>query len=172
VNANPRCAALSLPCTHDEESDWGGYGLDASVGVNISRRLAVVGAFSTWAGRWDSVESIEAHRPEINRVRAWLGGFRLSPGFSRPNPRTLESNRPFVQILVGPERSTLFGVRPVAQLSAGLDMHGPFASRVRPGKPMTLRMDLGYRVALSGGERATGLHFFIGAVLGPRLGEG
>jgi hypothetical protein len=37
---------------------------------------------------------------------------------------------------------------------------------------MTLRMELGYRVGLSGGDRATGLHFLFGAVLGPRLGEG
>jgi hypothetical protein len=171
VNAEPRCAALSLPCTHAKASSWGGFGLDGSAAVNLSRHAAFVGAASAFAHDWDSPQSLARHRPESDPVRSYLAGPRIGSGFSRPRGPNQESDRFFGQLLAGFERSTLFSTRPVVQVGGGVDTHTFVGRGLRRDHEFMLRMEFDYRIAAGAGEPATGYRFLFGAVFGPRFGD-
>ncbi len=167
VNASPTCASLSFPCTHGKASSWGGVGIDVTLYGNLSRHTALAGSFAASAHDFDTDTSLAARRPAWNHVRAWLGGLRFTPGFDTPRrKRSQESNRIFVEALLGVETSTLFPARQVVQIDAGADGHGRY---LRYGREMTLRLALGYRTPPRGTRVSQGFRFTIGLVFGPHF---
>jgi hypothetical protein len=166
VNARPACVSRGLPCTHDEANTWGGFGVDASVARRLAPRLSIVGAFSASAHNWNS--GVSGQPQPVDRVRGYLAGLRIDSGFHRLGWRRREMNRLFGQAMMGGERSTLFGSRPVVEIAGGVDTHDVVRTRTGAWREATLRMWVGYRLAPA--DHATGFRFGVGVVFGPRFG--
>jgi hypothetical protein len=164
VNAGPTCAVLSLPCTHDQPSRWGGFGLDLAGSVAVSPRLAFTAAATVSAHGWDSRRSIAARTAETDVVSAGLVGLTLRSRFSHPIARTGEQDRPFVQILAGVEHTAVVPTHPVVDVTVGIDSYGPVGARRRPA---TVRLAIAYRVSPWVSDEVSGLRFLFGVVIGP-----
>lgn len=167
VNAEPACASRAFPCTHAKPGAWGGLGLDVSIYGNLSHHTALVGGLEASGHNYDDEASLAMHRQAWNHVRAWLGGVRVSPGFDKVRRKpSQESDRLFVETLLGVETSTLFSTRQVVQIDVGADGHGRF---LRGGREMTMRLALGYRAVPRGSRASQGFRFIFGVVLGPHF---
>jgi hypothetical protein len=164
VNADPDCAILGLPCTHEPPSRWGGFGLDLAGSVSVSERVAVTAAATVSAYGFDSRRWIAAHTEETNVVSAGLLGLTLRSPFGHPVAPTGEQDRAFVQILAGLEHTSITATHPVVDVTVGIDSHGPLGIRHRPA---TVRIAIAYRASPSAWDEVSGLRFFFGVVIGP-----
>jgi hypothetical protein len=122
VNAAPTCVTLQMPCTHEQPSRFGGFGLDIGVARNLSRRAAVVVAVSTFATAWDArLSALEQRRMWAHSLSV-NGGPRISTGFLDPGTGRREPGRFFGQLLVGAERSNVTPLSPSLLVGGGADV--------------------------------------------------
>lgn len=170
VNAAPACVDLSVPCTHQKASSFGGFGLTLSVARNLSDKLALAGDLSTFFNDWDSAGSLPTHRPAVNRVTSVLIGPKVSTGFFYPGNNDPSPGRFFGQFLVGAEGSSEVPVRPAFIIGAGADvlLRGRNAA---PGTThgVTFRMAIDYQLSPGSGRNLSGWRAVFGFVFGPRV---
>jgi hypothetical protein len=117
VNQPPKCTELGLPC--DTPRTFPDFGFVAQATVRATRHIAFVAEASVYGNGWDTVG---VDRALTNDVSAIVVGPQLTTG-----TRTLQWSkdttryRAFVQILGGPEASTILPTRFALQPGVGFD---------------------------------------------------
>ncbi len=166
VNRPPHCTELGLPCLTPRT--FPDFGLAAQAAVYPLEHAALVLEGSTYGNHWvDSNAAEPAPRAGsspaddnlVNRVAALLGGVRLSTGtFSLPFANDSSHCRAYVQVLGGPEASTVLPTRFAIQPGAGFDgqLRWPRA---------WLRVAYDYRSTRGSGRNLSGPRVVIAMVL-------
>ena len=154
VNTRPRCTALNLPCTSPKTmADFGG---SVQAVARATTHLSLVAEAGLYANRWIATG---AQRSQSNYVSALLIGPRVETVFRFSEARGEEAwVRPFVQLLVGPERSTVLPTRMALQSGVGVDF--PIAEGQR-----ALRVEIDYRGTHGAGRNLSAHRVLIAEVL-------
>jgi hypothetical protein len=126
VNQRPQCTKLALPCTTPKTFPDFGVVLQAAVAVGW--HAAVVAEASTYENLWDTTAASGPPSPRENHAKALLAGPRLMTGLRRLTKTDTQGYRAFVQVLAGPEASTVVPTRFALQPGAGIEIPLP-----RPG---------------------------------------
>jgi hypothetical protein len=122
INQSPLCQRLSVPCLGPKAALDPGLVLTTT--VLRTDRIGVVGEFGTYSSSWYSNGTDCSYSGCIvdqhEQVTSLLGGLRLRTG-----PVRIQSTDPptrlFVQVLAGPEWSTLAPLHPVVQPGIGTE---------------------------------------------------
>jgi hypothetical protein len=167
VNQRPQCTDLGLPCISPKTIP--DPGLVMQVGLNAAPYTALVGELSEYENMWVPAG---ANRSIANHVTASLAGIRLSTGvrvlaFERgvspsglSNRRRADTTRyrAFVQLLAGPEASTVVATRTALQPGVGFDGKLGWA-------PGWIRVAYDYRYTRGGQRNLSGGRVLCGLVV-------
>lgn len=166
VNAPSRCRTFDRPCRSDEPNSFGGFGLDATVGVNLSDRYAAVFAGHAHAHEWSSGQP--ASTSQWNTTRTLLAGSRIQSDWLSGPRIGREPARFFVQALAGVGHSTATGRHPVVQIGGGVDGMSLVRSRsTNQLVDLTIRLSVDYRIPLTSASDLRGVQFGFAVVIGP-----
>jgi hypothetical protein len=149
VNVRPKCVQLALPCISPKTVPDAGIVLQGA--IRATDNVALVAEASSYDNEWEPVGS---NRSTANHVNAALGGIRLSTGVRADTTRY----RVFVQLLTGPEASTVVPTRTALQPGVGID-----------GKlgwtPGWIRVSYDYRYTRGGPRNLSGGRVLCGLVV-------
>lgn len=156
VNQRPKCTQLGLPCLTPRT--FPDFGLALQAVVHATRHIALAAEASIYGNMWDSVD---VQKALTNHVSAILVGPRLTTGLrSLAMGRDTTRYDAFLQVLVGPEASTVLETRTALQPGAGID------AKLSPAG-MSIRVAYDYRLTrgsprnLSQGRVLCGLAFMF-----------
>ena len=158
VNQRPKCVALALPCISPKT--FPDAGVVAEGAIRATDNLALVAEASSYDNEWVPAGS---NRSTANAVRAALAGLRVSTGvrvltFGRHSDvRALAFRsradttryRVFVQLLAGPEASSVLPTRAAVQPGVGIDGKLGWA-------PGWIRVSYDYRATRGGPRNLSG----------------
>ena len=167
VNLRPKCDELALPCESPKTIPDLGFVLQ--VALRATDNLALVAEASRYDNEWVPAGS---DRSTANAVSAALAGFRLSTGVrvltfgQRANVRLLSFRphgdttryRAFVQLLAGPEASTVVPTRMAWQPGVGFDGKIGWS-------PGWIRVSYDYRYTRGGPRNLSGGRVLCGLVV-------
>ena len=168
VNVRPKCVELALPCISPKTVPDAGIVLQGA--VRATDNVALVAEASSYDNEWVPVGS---NRSTANHVNAALAGIRLSTGVrvlafgQRATMRALSYRpradttryRAFVQLLAGPEASTVVPTRTALQPGIGVDGKLGWA-------PGWIRVSYDYRYTRGGPRNLSGGRVLCGLVMG------
>ena len=169
VNQRPECVELALPCISPKTFPDAGVVVQGA--VRATDNLALVAEASSYANEWVPAGS---NRSTANTVSAALAGIRLSTGtrvlaFGRHSTvRALSIRaradttryRVFVQLLAGPEASTVVPTRTALQPGVGIDGKLGWA-------PGWIRVAYDYRYTRGDGRNLSGGRVLCALVVAP-----
>lgn len=171
VNQRPRCVDLGVPCTSPKTFPDAGIVVQGA--VRATDNLALVAEASSYDNEWVPAGG---NRSTANAVSAALAGIRLSTGvrvlaFGGHAEAPVPSFRPradttryrvFVQLLGGPEASSVLPTRTAVQSGVGIDGKLSWA-------PGWIRLAYDYRYTRGGLRNLTGGRVMCALVVTPPI---